>query len=118
MTPRVERLYQLIVGKQHHAFRREAPFALASGFSAQGVSLTRRVGLALAAVLQAERPVILEGERTSLLRTVTRLPELLTPEEWAAVREDHFLHEQGRVCNLSPDYGSTIAAGLGYRAPA
>jgi formate C-acetyltransferase len=115
MTPRVERLHQLIVGKQHHAFRREVPFALASGFSAHDVSPTRRVGLGLAAVLQAERPVILEGERICLLRTVPRLPALLTPEEWDSVRGARFLHEQGKVCNLSPDYGSTIAVGLSAR---
>jgi formate C-acetyltransferase len=90
-------------------------FTLASDFAARQVPLARRVGLGLVAVLQAERPVILEGERICLLRTVRKLPDLLTADEWSAVRKDHFLHELGKVCNLSPAYGPTIASGLAAR---
>jgi formate C-acetyltransferase len=115
MTPRVESLYRFIVDKKHHAFRRDVGFALAPDLAARGVPFARRVGLGLAAVLRAERPVILEGERICLLRTVSRLPDLLTAEEWSAIREHHFLHELGKVCNLSPDYGPTIASGLASR---
>jgi formate C-acetyltransferase len=115
MTPRVASLYRFIVDKRHHAFRRDVEFGLASDLSARKVPLARRVGLGLAAVLQAERPVILEGERICLLRTVRTLPDLLTADEWKAVRKDHFLHELGKVCNLSPRYGPTIASGLGAR---
>ncbi len=115
MTPRVASLHRFIVEKQHHAFRRDVEFGLAPDLAARRVPLARRVGLGLVAVLQAERPVILEGERICLLRTVRKLPDLLTADEWNAVRKDHFLHELGKVCNLSPRYGPTMAAGLAAR---
>ena len=73
------------------------------------------MALRLAAMLRAEQPVILEGERITLLRTVRAPPPLFTEAEWAAIRERHFIHELGFVCNISPDYASTIARGLDAR---
>ena len=115
MTPLVKDLHRFIVEKKHHAYRKDIEWSLAADFAAKEVPLARRVGLGLSAVLKAETPVILEGERIALLRTVKKLPELLTAAEWNSVRKDHFLHELGKVCNLSPSYGPTIATGLSAR---
>ena len=119
MTENLEALYRLTVAKGHHRHRvdfgAEIGADLAAGFAAQGVPAMTRVARRTAAVLAAERPVILDGERICFLRTVRKLPELFTPPEWENIRGGHFIHELGSVCNISPDYGSTIAAGLEAR---
>jgi formate C-acetyltransferase len=74
-----------------------------------------RVARRTVAVLEAEIPVILPGERLCFLRTVGKLPELFTAEEWNDIKREHYIHELGQVCNISPDYGSTIAVGLATR---
>jgi pyruvate-formate lyase len=115
MTETVDRLYRLISTKGHHSYRRDLELDLAADFSKRRLPPVRRVAGRLAAVLAAERPVILEGERISFLRTVAKIPEMLTPEEWEAIKVGHFIHELGNVSNISPDYASTIALGLEAR---
>jgi formate C-acetyltransferase len=42
-------------------------------------------------------------------------PDLFTEGEWADIRASHFIHEQGRASNISPDYATTVARGLEAR---
>ena len=118
MTPLIQSLRTMIVEKRHHAYRTGSVADLASDFSARGLSPTLRTAERLVAVLDAERPVILEGERIVLTRSVSVLPPLFTDSEWAKWREGRFVHEQGRVCNISPDYASVIGQGLEAKAEA
>jgi len=115
MNPRVEQLRRSITSKAHRVHRREVRFELARGFAERRVPLVQRVALRLAAVLDAEVPVFLDGERIALLRTIRELPPILTADEWNEVKKDHFIHELGSVCNISPDYAATIAKGLEAR---
>jgi formate C-acetyltransferase len=117
VTPLVRSLRDMImVEKRHHASRRDALPEMAPGFSARGLSPMRRMAERLAAVLDAEEPTILPGERIVLTRTVPRLPALFTDEEERERRQGSFVHERGTVSNISPDYASTIAVGLEKRA--
>ncbi len=88
---------------------------MAADFAAHLVPPVTRMALRTAAILAAETPVILPGERISFLRTVGTIPELFTAREWAEIRQGHFIHEQGFVCNIAPNYAATIAAGLETR---
>ncbi len=115
MTPRIEKLHRTIAGKEHHVHRRDLDLELAGGFAAEHTPPMRRMARRLAAVMAEERPVFLEGERIALLRTVRRLPALFTDAEWNGIRSRHTLHELGFVCNISPNYGETIACGLAAR---
>ncbi len=115
MTERVRRLYDLIVAKEHRRYRHDALAPMAEDFARLKAPPLLRMARRTAAVLQAETAVILPGERISFLRTVPKLPELFAPGEWEEIRRGHFIHELGYVCNISPDYASTIALGLGAR---
>jgi formate C-acetyltransferase len=115
MTKNLEGLYNLIVTKAHHGYRRDLTADLSASFASQKIPPVTRVARRTVAVLEAEIPVILAGERICFLRTVKNLPELFTAEEWNDVKREHFIHELGHVCNISPDYGSTIAVGLDAR---
>ena len=115
MTGSVERLHSMIISKEHHVHRSDLNLEMAEAFAAGKVPAMARVAHRTVAVLAAEKAVILEGERICFLRTVRKLPELFTAEEWKGIRSGHFIHELGHVCNISPDYGSTIAAGLDAR---
>jgi pyruvate-formate lyase len=115
VTETIQKLYSSILSKEHHKFRRELDLELATGFCAQGLKPIERVSRRLCAVLAAEKPVILEGERISMLRTTVTLPGLFTEEEWAGIKGSHFIHEAGYVCNIAPDYASTVALGLDAR---
>ncbi len=115
MTDRIAQLRQFVTGRRHHPWRRRIDWRLAETFAASGASPLERVSAALEAVLTAETPVFVPGERIAFTRTVANLPELYTETEWQAMRAARSFAEKGVVFNLCCDFGSTIASGLEQR---
>ncbi len=113
MTPTLQAKRDALLDHRHHSLRRRVEFEPAERFEQERLSHARRVTEALCRMLEAETPYIAPGESIFFWRTVENLPPILTDAEWARLRESGFLHEQGRVCNLSPDYGRVIRRGLG-----
>lgn len=115
MTPRIQALLKHILEKQHATLRRDAAWTLAERFNHEGVAPERRAAEGLRAMLAAEQPAFLPGERIAFLRTVKQIPDLYTPDEMKALRGNAVYHEKGCVFNISPDYATTIRAGLDAR---
>ena len=119
MTPRIETLRSFIRAEKHHEFR-HTPEELGldrmnEKFREEGVSPVTRSARMLKALLEAETPIIIEGETIVATRTISRIPSIFTEEEWEDIRSKHTLHERGTVSNLSADYEGIIADGLGKR---
>lgn len=119
MTPRIETLRSFIRAEKHHEFR-HTPEELGldrlnEKFREEGISPVTRSARMLKALLEAETPIIIEGESIVATRTITRIPSIFTDEEWENIRSKHTLHERGTVSNLSADYEGIIADGLGKR---
>ena len=119
MTPRIETLRSFIRAEKHHEFR-HTPEELGldrmnEKFREEGVSPVTRSARMLKALLEAETPIIIEGESIVATRTISRIPSIFTDEEWEDIRSKHTLHERGTVSNLSADYDGIIADGLGKR---
>ena len=110
MTENLKILYDFILEKKHHSFRTEGQ---AITFD-QSDSPTKRVSKRLVQFLAGEKPVLLPGERIALTRTQKAMPDIFNEDEMAKIRKEHFIHELGYVCNISPDYSEGIARGLEY----
>ena len=110
MNPRIENLRGYILRKEHHVLRRTpARLGLDNlniGFAAAGMPPVRRSAEMLAALMRAEQPVILPGEKIVFTRTVTEVPEIFTPQEWDGIKASHYIHERGTVCNICLLYTS------------
>ena len=119
MNTRIESLKDFIWNRRHHTYRRTPEelglSTLCEQFSKEGVAPVERSARMLSALLEAEVPVILEGERIVATRTITAIPSIHTETEWAKIRECHTLHERGTVSNISPDYEGILRDGLGLR---
>ena len=100
--------------KLHHEYRQNpisSPYQLAEGFSKSGLSDFRRAHERLKWVLEHEEPIVFEKERIAIIRTVPVLPELYTQSEWDTLENEHYRHEQGKVCNIAPLYEDLIKLG-------
>lgn len=119
MNKRIEALRDYIWDRKHHAFRKDPEIygldTLSKSFKALEVPPVERSARMLGALLNAEAPVILEGEQIVATRTITRIPSIFTEEEWAEIRSRHTLHERGTVSNISPDYEGILRDGLENR---
>ena len=115
MTPHIQKLLDYINAHNHHALRHGADWHLEDDFSARKLSPTKRSAEALKAMLAAETPAFILDERIAFTRTVKQIPEQFTEDEWKEMRSKAYLHEKGFVFNISPDYATTIKAGLRAR---
>ena len=101
-----------IIDKSHRALRQPWQVELGQEYAARGLSPEERMADRFCRACGMEQPHIFPAEQIVLLRTVADLPDCFTPEEWAAIREKHSVHELGYVSNLSPDYATAIGKGL------
>ncbi len=107
-------LLNYIVKKEHHKYRKDFPEIenIAQEFSAEGLCPKERMTRRFELLSKLEIPAFLPDEKICFLRTVKKIPDCFTSEEWAEIKEKHFIHELGYMSNLSPDYESVIRVGL------
>jgi pyruvate-formate lyase len=119
MTARIERMLNYVLTKEHYQYRQRISDETLDTFTQslmdRNLPDIERAKERLTWVLEHEIPVILPDERIVFTKTVTRIPEIFTPEEWSELRANHYIHEMGRVCNINPDYSTTIDLGLDQR---
>ena len=109
-----EALRQYIIKKEHHRYRKDHPECedLAQRFAAEGLDPKERMTRRFELLSSLEEPVLLPDEQICFMRTVKKIPDCFTEEEWQEIRGKHFIHELGYMSNLSPNYERVIAGGL------
>lgn len=112
MTERIKLMRSFIRKNNHHQYRREVTYQSTELLEKEHIPHMERVTLALEAVLEHEQPLVFENEKILFWRTVKNLPDILTEREWADIRANYFIHELGRISNLSPDYAPVLDSGL------
>ncbi len=73
--------------------------------------LEMRAALRLKMLLETER-IVRHGERIPAWRTVIAFPDLYAPGEKERLQAGHYIHEQGRVCNISSEWNGVLRGGL------
>lgn len=115
MTDRISEMRKFFVtekGQKAVRLPEADPYELAREFAADGISDLDRAAERLIRVLEQETPVLFPGERIAFTRTVTTIPELFTPEEIGVLKERHWIHELGDVCNINVDYRKLLDTGF------
>ena len=107
-------LKNYIVNKEHHKFRKdfEEYSNLSESYKEQGLCPKERMTRRFELLSGLETPVLLPDEKICFMRTVKKIPDCFTEEEWAEIKKNHFIHELGYMSNLSPNYERVIASGL------
>ena len=116
MNQRIELLREYILNKKHHTVRRSMAEigvdTISQSYAAIGIVPEKRAALCFSTLLDLESPVILPGEKIVVTRTISEIPFIYTEEEWEQIKETHYIHERGVVCNISPDYEMILKEGL------
>lgn len=110
MNGRTKELYNYILNKKHHKYRKEIEISFD-----KDMSPIERMAYRFEVISKAETPVILKNEKICFLRTIKNIPDIFSEQEWENIREKHYIHESGYMSNLSPDYESVIRDGLKKR---
>ena len=107
-----QKLLEYILAKKHHAFRRSVEENWAEEYRVKGMTPIERMPDRFERLTAMEVPNFLPEEEIVFVRSTGKAPDIFTEEEWAEIRQKHFIHELGYLSNLSPNYEDTIAVGL------
>lgn len=105
-------LYNFILNKEHHQYRKTVDWDLGAEYSQKGLSPIERMADRFEKLCGEEKPVILKDQKIVFLRTVSNIPKIFTDKEWEEISAKHYIHELGFMSNLSPNYYDTISVGL------
>ena len=101
-----------VINRTHRDLRVACEENLGEQYKSLELSPEERMTRRFELLSSMETPRIHPLEQIVLTRSVKNLPDVLTEDEWAEIKKDHYIHELGYVSNLSPDYASTISLGL------
>ena len=101
-----------VIDRTHRDLRVACEENLGAQYKSLGLPCEERMTRRFELLSSMETPRIHPLEQIVLTRSVKNLPDVLTEDEWAEIKKDHYIHELGYVSNLSPDYATTISLGL------
>lgn len=119
MTERISHLKDFFFNKGHHGIRR-TPKSLGldkvcDRFSKQNMPASERAAQLFETMMDNECPVIFDDELIVATRTITSVPSIFTEQEWEEIKGHYYLHENGLLSNISPDFASILQEGLESR---
>lgn len=98
------------------AFRHELSGERWDAISAQiqnpALTLSQRAALRLKLFLEEEQIIRNPDEQIPAWRTIISFPDIYAEGEREGLTAGHYIHEQGRVCNISSDWEGVIREGL------
>jgi formate C-acetyltransferase len=119
MTERIQRLRLFLEERKHRKFRRDLTRTeldvILPAIRDDSISYMRRHTLRLKLFLEAENPVLLPDTRIYGLRTITSFPDIYSENELKQIKETHYVHEKGKVTNVSWAVQEVLEEGLEAR---
>ncbi len=107
-------LREYVINGEHHRYRRDCAelLGLAEKFKEMKLSPKERMTRRFEIISSLEEPHLLPNEKICFIRTVKKIPDCFTEDEWKEIKSKHFIHETGYLSNLTPNYGKAIKFGL------
>jgi len=74
--------------------------------------LPMRSAIRLKLFLEEEQAFTKDGEKIPAYRTIPSFPDIYADGEKEQYHTGHYIHEQGRICNISSDWEGVLSTGL------
>jgi formate C-acetyltransferase len=112
LSQRVLDLRAAIAEKRHRKYRVDKVPNVARICDEEGLDWPHRASRLTRVMCEAERPVILPGERIVFTRTIPEVPLYYGVDEWKELFRGHAMHESGIISNICADWGLLLREGL------
>ena len=116
MTAFMDEMRNYLASESHKAHRAPLDPGVISQIEKEiqspDLPLEMRAALRLKLFLESERIIRIPGEHIYCWRTIETFPDIYAPGEKDRLTRGRYIHEQGRVCNLSSDWEGVLKDGL------
>ncbi|MDE7158413.1 MAG: hypothetical protein K2N74_02460, partial [Clostridiales bacterium] len=110
MEERLQKIYDRLQARQYRNMRQKE-CAMPCKFYEES-DLALRSARRLLEAVEAEKPMLFPEDRIGMMRTLTKLPPLLTEKEGEETYAKHYTFDLGQVGNISCDYASALKNGF------
>lgn len=115
MTEKIQRIRKYIVEKKHAKYRVNKEYKpdreLEENYET-GVELLKRKAERFCRILEEEEVVFIPELRFIPVKTVIIGNDIVNIEEKKTIGNRYYIHEQGHVCNICPDYTEVLRNGF------
>lgn len=119
MTEKTKQIKEYIISKKHKNFRNTIYTNVNESINFEGKTKEQLVKILLIRkknrliwLLDQEKPVLIPGMELVFMRTTCISNYIVNTDEEKYLRKRYYLHEQGHVCNITPDYSEVLAGGF------
>jgi len=112
MNSRLTAMRDQVRARHHEKFRQTTIPNVLVECEQRQLSWMQRSALLTRRMCEAEKPVILPGERILFTRTVTDIPPIYTSKDRELNTHGRTLHELGPISNICADWGFVLSEGL------
>lgn len=110
MEKRLQKIYDRFQAREYRNLRQKENPMPCDFYREKDLAI--RSARRLLEAAEAERAVLFEEDMIGMMRTVTKIPPLLTEQEAEAVRAEKFTFDGAQVGNISCDYASALKSGF------
>ncbi len=115
LSDRVKKLRDAVAAGLHRQYR-TTPVPDAAGIcERENLDWPHRAARLTEIMCEAEKPLILPGEKIVFTRTIPAVPPYYAPEPWRELFQGHAMHESGIISNICADWEMLLAQGLTAR---
>ncbi len=116
MNESIKKQLKFIEDRSHRKYRRELTQTeldrILPAIRDKSLTYMQRNTLRLKLFLEHETPIILEDTKIQGLRTIIDFPDIYTESEMDEIKQTHYVHEKGKVTNLTWDVYTVLSEGL------
>lgn len=112
MKERVAKIYERLLDRKYRELRSGKDYSFAEEYAKAGLPLSIRAGDRLLKLAKAEKAVLFEEDRIGMMRTIRKVPPILTEQEQEKIWSEHFIFDGAQVNNISSDYAKTLSMGM------
>lgn len=115
LSARVMQLRATVAAGDHKKYRTTSAPNVAAICDGEELDMPHRAARLTQIMCEAEKPVILPGEKIVFTRTIPAIPLYYTPEQWTKAFAGHAMHESGIISNICADWEMVLEQGLEAR---
>lgn len=110
MVERLQKIYDRFQKREYRDLRRKESAMPCKFYEEKDLAI--RSALRLTEAVEAEKAMLFAEDKIGMMRTLQKLPPLLTEKEAEEVRAKYFVFDGAQVGNISSDYASVLKGGL------
>lgn len=115
MNKNVEKVYNRLLNRDYRALRSDQEILMDDIINDNNLSLAQKVSKRLLKMVNSETPIVFKEDRIGFMRTIKKVPDILSEAQKSELSKDFLLFDGGIVCNISSDYEYSLNVGFDKR---